>query len=183
MFRLLKYQLVIPALIGFVNFAIGETDPAEVSLQPKLITPIQAIVPLPLQNKVIDNPQVLAKVQVAGTGRVEDLVILEASHVGLVSRAESLIRKALFDPGEFSVDESIRFELVLGFQYPADLGATGKSVTDDLEILIDDVSGNDMAVDYYAPKELDTPISILEQGKVYVPESDRRGTDLRDGPG
>lgn len=172
MVRRFKYLPLLLASIGLMNPAFAETEVPETSLQPKLITPIQAIVPLSLQNTVMENPQVVAKVQVAGTGLVEDLVILEASHVGLISRAESLIRKALFDPGDFNIEESVRFDLVLGFQYPADLGATGKSVTDDVEILIDNVAGDDRAVGFYRPNELDMPIRITDQGTVYVPETD-----------
>lgn len=138
-------------------------------LEPKLITPIRAVVPMALQNKRIENPRVVAMIQVSGAGRVEDLVVLEASHVGLVERAESLIRKALFDPGDLALNESVRFELILPFQYPADLGGTGTNIADDIEGAIATVKVEDHSLALYSMKELDAPISIIDRGDVYKP--------------
>jgi len=150
----------------------GQDDTGGLSLKPKLITPIQAIVPLALQNKAIDKPQVVARIQVSGAGTVEDLVVLEASHVGLASRAESLIRKALFDPGDVSLKESVRFELILPFRYPAELGMQGISISDDIESMIEAVKTEDKSLGFHPIKELDEPIIVIDRGHVYRPEDE-----------
>jgi TonB family protein len=158
---------VLPA--GPLCAQVAETPPA---LSPKLITPIQAIVPISLRNSSLPEHKVVAKVQVNGSGMVEDLVIIEATHIDLVNRAESLIRKALFDPGDVRPDEAIRFELILPFQYPSDLGMANKSTVDDVESMIDDVTYADRSLGFHPPADLDEPLKILDRGMIYVPEDD-----------
>jgi TonB family protein len=150
-----------------------EIEAVATPLKPKLITPIQAIVPISLRNSSLPNQQVVAKVQVNGSGMVEDLVILEATHVDLVNRAESLIRKALFDPGDVGFDEAVRFELILPFQYPSDAGMPNKTTVDDVQLMIDSVTDNDRSLALYSPSELDEPLKVLDQGTVYVPENEQ----------
>lgn len=169
----MKPPLIFCLLLGAILPGLsGQEDPVA-PIQPKLITPIQAIVPLPLQNSAIRNPEVVARIQVSGTGRVEDLVVLKASHIGMVDRAESLIRRALFDPGDVRPGESIRFELVLPFQYPADLGLPNKSTADDLEIMIATMEKEDLSLQFHPAGELDQPVAIIDRGIVYKPEDDK----------
>jgi hypothetical protein len=142
------------------------------SVQPKLITPIQAIVPLRLQNTAMENPKVVALVQVSGMGRVEDLVVLEATHVGLVDRAEELLKKALIDPGDVRENESVRFEMILPFLYPADLGLSNRSTSDDIQAMISTVDKDDQSLHLVPVQELDEPVSITDEGLVYKPEDE-----------
>jgi TonB family protein len=149
-----------------------ENEAVATPLKPKLITPIQAIVPISLRNSSLQNQQVVAKVQVNGSGMVEDLVILQATHIDLVNRAESLIRKALFDPGDVGLEEAVRFELILPFKYPSDAGMPNKSTVDDVQSMIDSVTDVDRSLALYSPNELDEPLKVVDQGIVYVPENE-----------
>lgn len=157
-------------LLSCLQAQIGETPITP--LKPKLITPIQAVVPLSLRNSSLPDQKVVAKVQVNGSGMVEDLVILEATHIDLVNRAERLIRKAIFDPGDVSIGEAVRFELILPFTYPADAGMTNKSTFDDVELTIDSVTDNDRSLALHSPEELDVPLKVIDRGNVYVPENE-----------
>lgn len=153
-------------------YAFAQPTEAEASLQPKLITPIQPVMPMSLHNTDIQDPRVVSMIQVSGSGKVEDLVILEASHIELVDRAESLIRRALFDPGEIQRDESIRFELILPFLYPSDLGMRDTTTTGDIEIMIDGIKDKDRRVRFHKPGELDETPAVLDRGEIYVPEDE-----------
>lgn len=158
------FPLIVPALLW-------AEEPAVV-LKPKLITPIQAIVPLSLHNSSLEDPRVVAQIQVSGSGMVEDLVVVEASHLALIERAEQLIRRAIFDPGEVRVNESVRFELILPFLYPAELGLSNKSTADDIEIMIEQVKDKDMSVRLHKPGELDETPRVVERGDLYVPHNE-----------
>ena len=169
-----KPRLFVAFLCLFTATAFAQesgTGPAA-PLKPKLITPIQAIMPMSLHNTNIQNPKVVARIQVSGNGMVEDLVILEASHINLIDRAESLIRKALFDPGDVRLNEAIRFELILPFLYPSDLGMPNKTTVDDIEIMIDEVKDEDLSVRFHKPGELDETPRLLERGEIYVPQDE-----------
>lgn len=172
-----RFLVVAAALHLCSVFVFAQSTESGPSLQPKLITPIQAIMPMSLHNTSIQDPKVVAMIQVSGDGSVEDLVVIEASHINLVERAERLIRRALFDPGDVGMNESIRFELNLPFLYPSDLGMQNRTTSEDIEIMIDEVKDRDMRVRFHNPGELDEPPQVLERGKVYVPE-DEAGNPL-----
>lgn len=165
-----NFLLICLCLSAFLQSVVGQAPDTPAPLQPRLITPIQAVMPLGLQNAAIENPKVLAKVQVSGAGRVEDLVVLEASHIGMVNRAESLLRKALIDPGDIRANESIRFDIVLPFLYPADLGLPNKSTSDDIQIMIASLENEERSLKVYPAEDLDQPVAILERGVIYKPE-------------
>jgi TonB family protein len=172
MFNVRKFFLIcsLPLLVPFGQLSAQSEIPPTV-LSPKLITPIRAIVPISVRNSNLPNQQVVAKVQVTGSGVVEDLVIIEATHIDLARRAEVLIRKALFDPGEVRVNESVRFELILPFMYPSDIGMHSKSTADDIELMIDSVRDSARRLSFHSSDELDEPLKVLDQGVVYVPEN------------
>jgi hypothetical protein len=159
-------------LFAILSTLCGQEENSPDPIQPRLITPIQAVMPLALQNAAIENPKVVAKVQVSGAGRVEDLVVLEASHIGLVNRAETLLRKALIDPGDIRPNESIRFEMVLPFLYPADLGLPNKSTSDDIQIMIASLENEERSLNFYSAEELDEPVAIVDRGVVYKPDDE-----------
>lgn len=123
-----------------------------------------------LHNSAINDPRVVAKVQVPTNGRVEDLIVLEASHPDLIERAESLLRSAIFDPGNISANESLRFDVSIAFAYPSDLMPGALSVMDDVEIMINRVRNEDTVVRVYRPNELDAVPQAVDNGKVYRPE-------------
>lgn len=159
------------AAMSFSAVSVGaQVSDSVTSSQPKLVTPIRAIMPISLHNTQIEEPKVLAIVQVSAVGIVEDLVVLEASHVYMIDRAESLIRRALFDPGTVDVGESIRFELVLPFNYPSATGMMSSTTVDDIEIMVDEMRHRDRSVRLHQPGELDEMPRILDRGEVYVPE-------------
>ena len=168
--RLFLFVFAVMHLCSVGVFA--QTTVSETSLEPKLITPIQAIMPISLQNTNIQDPKVVAMIQVSGGGMVEDLVILEASHVNLIERAENVIRRAVFDPGEVRMNESVRFELILPFLYPSELGMRNTSTVDDIEIMIDEVKARDRRVRFHSPDELDETPKVVDRGEVYVPEDE-----------
>jgi hypothetical protein len=141
-------------------------------LQPKLITPMRPMVPMHLHNSGISDPRVLAKVQVGSTGRVHDLVILAASHVDLADRAESLLRTALFDPGNVSENEMLRFDVNIHFSYPSDLAPGSLSVMDDVELTFNRIPIERPGVQFVSAAKLDSTPTVVDNGKVYHAEAD-----------
>lgn len=173
MYHLYRLLLLPLGMISLAYVAALGNEPAdsaktsENSFRPTLITPIQAIIPQSLANKVIEEPKVVALVQISWQGSVEDLVIIEASHIGLVHRAESLIRKAIFDTRGAIEKESLRFELILPFKYPASIGLASKSTMDDVEIMINSVKKDEAQLRYCPANKLDEPLAIIDRGDVY----------------
>lgn len=165
----LKRIMGLCLLVGLISAQEGN---AEDPVQPRLINSIMAIMPISLHNTILQDPKVVARIQVDGDGKVEDLVVLEASHIELIDRAERLIRKARFDPGELRQDEAIRFELVLPFLYPAELGMFNKTATENVETSIHAIRNRDESVRFHKPGELDEPLKVLDAGEIYVPRNE-----------
>ncbi|MEX0332006.1 MAG: energy transducer TonB [Puniceicoccaceae bacterium] len=160
------------AILGLSQTGFSEAVSPEPSLprSPELITDITALVPQSLANEDIDDPRVTCMVQINHLGNVEDIVSLKASHSGLITRAENLIREAEFYPGELAENESVRLEIVLGFIYPSQAGLSSKTTMDDVEIMIGMVKSEDHSVAFKNPPELDAMPKILETGQIYVAE-------------
>jgi TonB family protein len=141
-------------------------------VQPRLINSITAIMPISLHNTNLQEPKVVARIQVGENGMVEDLVVLEASHIELIDRAERLIRRARFDVGELRGNEALRFELILPFLYPAELGMFNKTASENVETSIHAIRNRDESVRFYKPGELDEPLKVLDAGEIYVPRNE-----------
>lgn len=135
---------------------------------PVLKSEITALVPQSLSNTNMEDPRVTCIIQINHLGKVEDLVAIEATHIGLVRRAESLILEAEFDPGDVNEGESVRLEFILGFNYPSQMGINSKTTMDDVEIMIDSVKDEDHRLELVLPGELDAMPQILDRGQVYV---------------
>jgi len=165
--KILRTSVTLAGLIllGFPGNAETVTEP----VQPVLKNPIQAVVPLPLLNTHMADPRVIAKVQVNSLGEVDDLVVIDAAHIGLIQRAENLIRNAEIVTGELESDQSVRFDFNLPFLYPADLGLQMKTPMDDVEIMLETVKHTDFEVHLHMPNELDNPPRLLDRGQIYMP--------------
>ncbi len=141
--------------------------------EPTLLAPILAMVPQSIHRSKIENPRVVAKIQVSGHGSVEDVVVIEASHVGLVDRAEKLIKEARFRMPEEGTSSSYQFDLHLPFHYPSDLGVSSISPSDDIRMVMSGFTIVGMNFKLHVPQELDTPPKVIDRGQVYRPDDDK----------
>ncbi|MEX0324366.1 MAG: TonB family protein [Puniceicoccaceae bacterium] len=119
----------------------------------------------------------MAKIQVSGDGSVEDLVVIEASHVGLVDRAEHLIKRAKFRMPKEDAAGSVQFELRLPFHYPSDLGVSSISPSDDIRQVMSGFEIVEMSFKLHEPQYLDFPPKLVEQGQVFRPD-DQNGKPI-----
>jgi len=151
------------------NAMSSEVEPAPV--QPRLLTKVHALVPLSLQNVPMEEPEVRLKVQVDAKGVLQDMVVLSATHPDLAPRAESLLVDARFDL-RAEVDHPVRFDIVIPFAYPSELGAASKSTMDDIQILVHGFTRERAGISFVEPEDLDASLEVKDYGKRYRPENE-----------
>ncbi len=151
--------------------AVLAADSGEI-VNPELKRPIHVLVPSAIMH--YDLPDYYAEflVRVAADGRVMDLVCVEASHPGLIPRADRALRRAEFQPATedgvpFIADVPIR----VNFRHPsADFsGAVEQSGLDHIEDTLTYLDREALRFEKSSPRDLSEPLRIIEQQTTFVP--------------
>jgi hypothetical protein len=149
--------------------------------QPPVVkSDLSTIMPVALRYLRMVDPAVEVLAQVDAEGKVVDLVSLNASHYGLLERAERSVRKGKYKPATLDgkpVSSSIR--ILVPF-YDPDRGLGQVVVQSGLEHIsatVDSMKEPDYVYGVTSSSDLDSPVQIVSRGKVFVP-TDEEGNRI-----
>lgn len=150
------------------------------TIPPELERPIHVQVPTALRHLDLSEYRAHFLVRIGRDGRVMDKVCLEASHPGLINRAESALAEARFRPA-LEDNESVVSDIMVSipFHHPT-LGQSGTvevSGLDHIQTTITGVAPGEVRFHATTPRELDEPLRIIERGQTYIP-TDADGTPV-----
>lgn len=139
--------------------------------QPRLKTALRAIVPMEIENLGLYKPEATARIVVDDNGRVEDIVVLEASHRALVRRTKKLLEEADFEPAlQDGVPVPSRISIVVRYVYASEMGLSTRSTTDHIEATMNKMKpASSWKFETSKPSELDKPLKVVQSGQTFVP--------------
>ena len=134
---------------------------------PRLIDHSSPFVPMALRSLNLRDPAASALVRVGRTGEVVDLVVIEATHRGLIAAAERVLRGAEYEPGAVDgVATVMDLRVKIEFSQPQ---AVPQSVTDHVEATIERLQSTGLDYVLATPRELDEPLAMIAEGPRVVP--------------
>ncbi len=170
----MRMLLFLPLLMVLVSATLVQAQ----YTQPQLKTDLRAIVPTSIENLALYKPEATARIVVGADGRVEDIVVLEASHEALVNRTKELLLDAKFAPAlQDGQPVAARISIVVKYVYASEMGLATRSSTDHIEATMNKMKpATSWKFEVSKPNELDKPLKIVESGEAFAPvdESGKR---------
>jgi hypothetical protein len=160
------------ALALFLVVLACSNLPAETQYLPaKLAHPLEAKMPQDLKHLFMDNPRVTFHVKVAPDGQMLDAMAVEATHFGLLKKAEEKILEAKFEPASKDGKPALgKISVIITFYDPEQRAymrglsgpPLGGTVSDAVEKRKYELNKASYRYAECKPQELDEPLQIIE---------------------
>jgi TonB family protein len=137
----------------------------------KLIRPLETTVPAPLRHLLMANPRVIFHVKVAPDGQMLDAMAVEATHYGLLEKAEERILNATFKPAILNGEPVVgKISVIVTFYDPEQRAwkrglagvPLGGAVSDAAEKRQYELNKERYRYLEVKPQELDGPLQVTE---------------------
>ena len=154
----------------FAIFPVGTLRAEQEYLPVKQVHLLETTIPAKLTQLLMENPEVKFQVKVGPAGQILDSVAVEATHFGLLAKAEEKIKEAAFEPalldGEPTVGKIVVtvtfFDPVQRAWKRAGIAPLGASVSEAAERKLYEGNKDSYRYGRSKPSELDGPLQILE---------------------
>ena len=170
-------RILLPGLLGLTFLLLGGSNAVGQSYTPtKLVHPLETTLPGDLRHLMMARPKVEFRVKVAPDGQIMDAVAVEATHFGLLEKAESKLMEATFEPALLDGSPTVgKISVIISFYDPEQrawkrgLGVApqGGNVLDAVERRLYEANPDVYRYAECKPNELDQPLQILES-KLYL---------------
>ncbi|MEX0330846.1 MAG: energy transducer TonB [Puniceicoccaceae bacterium] len=170
-----RHSVLLAAVTLFAGIANLQASSADYT-PVRLINPLETTLPNDLRHLLMENPRVAFHVKVGPNGQILDALAVEATHFGLLSKAEEKILEAKFEPASLKGEPVPGKITVIVTFYDLEqrawkrglVGAPqGGSVSDAVERRLYEANAASYRYGECNPKELDEPLQILES-KLYL---------------
>ncbi|MEX0324725.1 MAG: energy transducer TonB [Puniceicoccaceae bacterium] len=137
----------------------------------KLLNPLETTLPKELWPLMMEEPKVIFRVKVQPDGQILDAVAVEATHFGLLEKAEKKILEARFEPALLNGQPTIgKITVTITFYDPEQRAwkrgfggfPQGGNPSDAVERRIFEMNPDQFRYAECQPNELDQPLQIVE---------------------
>ena len=167
--------LVLPAISAMLHGAGADYVPA------KLVSPLETSIPNELRHLLMERPRVQFQVKVSPEGEIFDSLAVEATHFGLLLKAEEKLLEAKFEPALLDGKPVVgKITVIVTFYDPEQrawkrglAGAPqGGSVSDAVERRLYEANPDVFRYAECKPNQLDEPLQVIESKlfRVHPPE-------------